>query len=194
MREARGERRRSATGGGGRRAVSAADGLAGRHALVAAAREPEGRALALALAAAGATVSVATARDDRAEEVTAHSILNECWTLGRDGRALRLDLADPAAAEDALDGLEAAVAPLDALVIAPPREGDGDASAFAEAAARRMAERGVGRIALCAGADGGEAARALAASLAARWAERGVGVSAVEAGGDAAVAAAGGAP
>ena len=168
----------------------AAGGLAGRHVLAAGAREPEGRAVAVALAAAGATVSVSTARDDRAEEVTAHSILNECWTFGRDGRALRLDIADAEAAEAALAALEAEVAPLDALVLMPPREGDGDASAIAEAAARRMAERGGGRLVLCeAAADGGEAARALAASLAARWARRGVRASASEASADAARAA-----
>ena len=90
--------------------------LAGKHALVAAASEGLGRALAVGLAAAGADVSVTTRRDDGAEELTANSILNECWTYGREGRALRLDLADLDTLSAALARLEQELAPLDLLV------------------------------------------------------------------------------
>ena len=97
--------RSTARGQRERRAVSGSE-LAGRHALVAGAAEGLGRALATGLAAAGADVSVTTRRDDVAEEVTANSILNECWTYGREGRALRLDLTD-------LDAVSAAFAQLE---------------------------------------------------------------------------------
>ena len=90
--------------------------LRGQHALVAGAGEPIGRAVAVGLAAAGADVSVTTRRDDPAEEVTANSILNECWSYGRSGRALRLDLGDLDAVSAALEPLEEELAPLDLLV------------------------------------------------------------------------------
>ena len=90
--------------------------LSGKHALVAGAAGPLGRALAVALAEAGADVSVTTLHDDADEEVRANSILNECWSLGRRGAAHRLDLTDPAAVATAVAALEDDVAPIDILV------------------------------------------------------------------------------
>lgn len=139
--------------------------LAGGHALVAGAVGPVGRALAVGLAEAGARVSVTTLTGDMSEEPVANSILNECWTLGRDGRALTLDLTDPGAVDTALGTLEREVAPLDILVWAGHvatfkpaldaslsewrRELDTNATAAfvtMQAAARRMVGRGTGRI------------------------------------------------
>ncbi|MSQ42416.1 MAG: SDR family oxidoreductase [Dehalococcoidia bacterium] len=90
--------------------------LAGRHALVTAATTPLARALAVGLAEAGANVSVTTLHDDRAEEVLANSILNECWAAGAKGQAKTVDLTDPAAVEAAVAALERDVAPIDILV------------------------------------------------------------------------------
>ncbi len=90
--------------------------LSGRHALVTAAVGPLGRALAVALAEAGATVSVTTLRHDRAEEVEANSILNECWSAGSEGRAVTLDLTDPAEVQTAVAGLERDLGPIEILV------------------------------------------------------------------------------
>ena len=156
--------------------------LDGRHVLVAGVREPDGRALAVALAEAGAAVSVTTRRADLAEEVTANSILNECWTFGREGRALTLDLADASAVAAALATLEADLAPLDALVAPLPPADAPDV--IASAAAERMAARGAGAVVLPTGDERGEAVRTLAASLDAEWGARGVAVLTVEAGAD----------
>lgn len=178
--------------------------LTGRHALVAGAAEGLGRALATGLAAAGADVSVTTRRDDLAEEVTANSILNECWSHGREGRALRLDLTDLEAVVEAFTQLEEELAPIDLLVSlafdAPlPADGaTGDWSAAIEAGATpafvlaraigpSMVSRRTGLIAAVlppepeARADAPlRAARAavvgLCEGLAAEWAESGVAV------------------
>ena len=149
--------------------------LDGRHVLVAGVREPDGRALAVALAEAGAAVSVTTRRAELSEEVTANSILNECWTFGHEGRALTLDLGDPEAVAAALDGLEAELAPLDAVVTPLPPADPPDV--LASAAAERMAARGAGVVVLPALAEGAEA-------LPAKWGPRGVAVVSVDTDGD----------
>lgn len=181
--------------------------LAGRHALVAGAAEGLGRALATGLAEAGADVSVTTRHDDLAEEVTANSILNECWSYGREGRALRLDLTDLEAVVDAFVQLEEELAPIDLLVslafdAPPPSAADGapgDWSAAIEAGATpafvlaraigpSMVSRRTGLIAAVlppepdARAEAPlRAARAavvgLCEGLAAEWAESGVAVA-----------------
>ena len=178
------------------------------HALVAGAEGPLGRAIAVGLAAAGADVSVTTRRDDAAAEVAVNSILNECWTYGREGLALRLDLADLDAVAAALARLEGELAPLDLLVnlafgAAPPDGGaagdwraaigDEAAPAFvlARAAGPRMYARGAGRIVSVlpperglAGGAPRRAARAavvgLSEGLATEWAEAGVAVEWIE--------------
>ena len=126
--------------------------LDGRHVLVAGVREPDGRALAVALAEAGAAVSVTTRHAELAEEVTANSILNECWTFGREGRALTLELTDPEAVAAALDGLEAELAPLDAVIAPLPPADSPDV--LVAAATERMAARGAGVVVLPMSADG----------------------------------------
>ena len=156
--------------------------LDGRHVLVAGVREPDGRALAVALAEAGAAVSVTTRRAELAEEVTANSILNECWTFGHEGRALTLDLTDEAAVAAALEDLEAGLAPLDAVVTPLPPDDPPDV--LARAAAARMAERGAGVVLLPAEAGGDDALIALAEALSAEWGARGVAVVVVDAAGD----------
>lgn len=139
--------------------------LSGKHALVAGAAGPLGRALAVALAEAGADVSVTTLHDDAAEETEANSILNECWSMGRRGQAARVDLTDPAAVEAAVAAFEQEVAPLDILVnaghsanIKPvldatleewEREIARNATTVfvaTQAVGRRMLQRGVGRV------------------------------------------------
>ncbi len=152
--------------------MSALDGL---HVLVAGVREPDGRALAVALAEAGASVSVTTRRAELAEEVTANSILNECWTFGGEGRALTLDLTDGAAVTAALESLEADLAPLDAVVAPLPPADPPDA--LIAAAAARMAARGQGVLALPEPAGDVEA-------LSVEWGPRGVVVVSVDAGDD----------
>ncbi|MCY4640057.1 MAG: SDR family NAD(P)-dependent oxidoreductase [Chloroflexi bacterium] len=149
--------------------------LDGRHVLVAGVREPDGRALAVALAEAGASVSVTTRRAELSEEVTANSILNECWTFGGEGRALTLDLTDEAAVASALEALEADLAPLDAVVTPLPPADPPDA--LVAAAAERMAARGGGVVVLPAPTDAVEALRAASEP-------RGVVVVGVDAGGD----------
>ena len=181
--------------------------LAGRHALVAGATEGLGRALATGLAAAGADVSLTTRHDDLAEEVTANSILNECWSYGREGRALRVDLTDLEAVVEAFVQLEEELAPIDLLVslafdAPPPSAADGapgDWSAAIEAGATpafvlaravgpSMVSRRTGLIAAvlppepAARAEAPlRAARAavvgLCEGLAAEWAESGVAVA-----------------
>jgi 2-deoxy-D-gluconate 3-dehydrogenase len=140
--------------------------LDGRHALVTAAADPLGRPFALALAEAGATVSVTTLRaGDAGEEAAVNSVVNECWTLGRDGRALAVDLASEAAVETAIVELWSGVGPIDILVNAAyqptlasiARTGADEWRAAVDrhataafnamrAAGTRMAERGYGRI------------------------------------------------
>ena len=159
--------------------------LDGRHVLVAGVREPEGRALAVALAEAGAAVSVTTRRAEFSEEVTANSILNECWTFGHEGRALTLDLDDEADVAAALAGLEAELAPIDAAIAPLPQPGeDPAAEVIATVAAQRMAERGAGVVVLPMPAGGGEALLALMGSLGGAWGPQGVLVVRVAAGGD----------
>ncbi len=149
--------------------------LEGRHVLVAGVREPDGRALAVALAGAGAAVSVTTRTAELAEEVIANSILNECWTFGREGRALTLDLTEPAAVADALDNLEADLAPLDAVVAPLPPADDVDV--LASAAAERMAGRDPGVVVLPLPLERAEALRA-------EWGDQGVVIATVEADAD----------
>ena len=139
--------------------------LSGKHALVTGAVGPLGRALAVALAEAGADVSVTTLNDSAEEETRAHSILNECWAVGRKGEARRVDLTSADAVAAAVASIEAAVAPIDILVNAQhganvqpilessladwERElGRNASSVFvtSQAVARRMLERGHGRI------------------------------------------------
>ena len=177
------------------------------HALVAGAEGPLGRAIAVGLAAAGADVSVTTRSDDDAAETAVNSILNECWTYGREGQALRLDLADLDAVGGALARLEGELAPLDLLVNlafgasgGEPASGDwraaigGEAApafVLARAAGPRMHARGAGRIVSVLpperGLAGGAARRAaraavvgLSEGLAAEWAEAGVAVEWIE--------------
>ncbi|MEZ4553897.1 MAG: SDR family NAD(P)-dependent oxidoreductase [Dehalococcoidia bacterium] len=90
------------------------------HALVAGAGGPHARPAAVALAEAGATVSLFTQADDRAQEVEAQSILNECWSLGRDGEVVRLDATDAGHLAAALDAIEAKHGPVAVLVTVPP--------------------------------------------------------------------------
>ena len=139
--------------------------LSGKHALVTGTTGPLQRALAVALAEAGADVSLTTATAELAEEVNANSILNECWSIGRRGEALTLDLADEAALSEAVAGLEQRIAAIDILVnavhaapIAPFLEtsaADGAAAFTAGVASvlnptrvvgRGMVARGSGRI------------------------------------------------
>ncbi|MEX2446681.1 MAG: SDR family NAD(P)-dependent oxidoreductase [Dehalococcoidia bacterium] len=145
--------------------MASAVSLADRHALVTAAVGPLGRSVAVALAEAGATVSVTTLHDALAEEVRANSVLNECWSAGSQGRAMTLDLTDPAAVEAAVETLEQEVAPLD-IVVHGARTATGGSlsestleawrgvleadvtSAFvvAQVVGRRMLARGAGRF------------------------------------------------
>jgi len=90
--------------------------LEGKHALVTGATGPLQRALAVGLADAGANVSLTTTHDRQDEEVQANSILNECWSIGRTGDALTVDLMDEAALTAAVDQLEGSIAPIDILV------------------------------------------------------------------------------
>jgi NAD(P)-dependent dehydrogenase (short-subunit alcohol dehydrogenase family) len=90
--------------------------LSGKHALVTGATGPLQRALATALADAGANVSLTTLHADRAEEVQANSILNECWSFGRKGESKTVDLTDAAAVDRAVGELEASIGPIDILV------------------------------------------------------------------------------
>ena len=128
--------------------------LAGRNALVVGAGGPYARLAAIALAEAGARVSIATAAEVAAQETEANSILNECWTLGRDGIVLRLDAADPAAVEAALDRVDREAGPLHLLVHAAPagEEPDGTLAAATSAfvciaaARRRIAGRADARV------------------------------------------------
>lgn len=90
--------------------------LNGKHALVTGATGPLQRALAVALAEAGADVSLTTTHAEMAEEVQANSILNECWSIGRKGEAITLDLADAAAVEEAVAGFEERIGPISILV------------------------------------------------------------------------------
>ena len=139
--------------------------LSGRHALVTAGGSPLGRALAVGLAEAGATVSVTTLRDDPAEEPGVHSVINECWSLGREGAVRRVDLTNLAAVEAACRSLAEQIAPIDIVVnaahvapVGPLEEATPEAwraaldanvtSAFTvcRAAGPLMLERGRGRI------------------------------------------------
>ncbi len=113
--------------------------VAVRHALIIGAAEPLARPLAVALARHGATVSIAALTADRDEVTAAHSILNECWSLGRDGQAVELAAAPSAAS--ALAALEGAVGPFDLAVAFAPAALD-----VLGAAGERMRERGAGRV------------------------------------------------
>jgi len=104
--------------------------LRGLHALVAGAGGPLARPTAVALAEAGATVSLFTQADDRAQEVEAQSILNECWSLGCDGEVVRLDATDAGHIAAALDAIEAKRGHLAVLVTVPPAPQAVSADAF----------------------------------------------------------------
>lgn len=121
--------------------------IAVRHALVVGAAEVLARPLAVALARRGATVSVAALTADRDEVTAAHSILNECWSLVREGGVVELGSAESVAA--ALAALEAAVGPLDCAVVFAPA-----GLAVLTAAGEGMRERGAGRVVFV-GDDGG---------------------------------------
>jgi len=139
--------------------------LNGKHALVTGATGPLQRALAVALAEAGADVSLTTTSAEMAEEVQANSILNECWSVGRKGEAITLNLADASAVDDAVAGLEERIGPISILVNAShtaavkpfldvSAEDIGDAFNAnvaatlnaTRAAGARMLERGQGRV------------------------------------------------
>ena len=130
--------------------------MEGQHALVVGASRSLGRAAALVLAEAGACVSLTTVRvDDRGEEARVHSVLNECWTLGRDGRVLTLELEgahfDAPAFDELVAELEREFGPLTVLVsIEPGRAASRPAAraslSVAQAVGRRMRTRGAGRI------------------------------------------------
>jgi len=139
--------------------------LSGKHALVTGANGPLQRALAVGLAEAGADVSLTTATTEAAEEVQANSILNECWSIGRRGEALTLDLADEGVVEEAVAGLEERIGPIGILVNAShaavvkpfvemaPEEELGLFSRNVESVlvptrvvGKRMLERGQGRV------------------------------------------------
>jgi NAD(P)-dependent dehydrogenase (short-subunit alcohol dehydrogenase family) len=139
--------------------------LSGKHALVTGATGPMQRALTVGLAEAGADVSLTTSTAEMAEEVQANSILNECWSIGRRGEAVTVALADEAALETAVAGLEERIAPIDILVnashLAPvgpflDTSSADDAALFGSNVAtvlsptrvvgRRMVQRGSGRI------------------------------------------------
>lgn len=161
--------------------------LDGLHALVAGAGGPHARPAAVALAEAGATVSLFTQADDRAQEVEAQSILNECWSLGRDGEVVRLDATDTGHLAAALDAIEAKHGPVAVLVTVPPAPQahteeafDGDAwdaefrrSATSTvmpvlSAGRRMLVHGSGRVVNVVSALHEGASRELAAYAAAQ--------------------------
>ena len=164
--------------------------LDGAHAVVAGAASPLARGLAVTLAEAGAVVSVTTLRDDPAEETLAHSIVNECWSFGRDGRVRRVTLADPAATLEAFADLERELAPIELMVVPVPAQPpdipappaleatlthwygalSGVTTAFvaAQAAARRMLAHGRGRVVLVLPAPSPDARSADALGEAAR--------------------------
>lgn len=130
--------------------------MEGRHALVVGASRPLGRAAALALAEAGARVSLTTVHaGDPGEEARVHSVLNECWTLGRDGRVLTLELEGAGFDAPAFDGvveeLERELGPLTVLVSIEPGRAVSWSTAsvsfsVAQAVGRRMRSRGAGCI------------------------------------------------
>ena len=160
--------------------------LEGAHTLVAGVGGPLARSAAVALAEGGATVSLMTRADDRAQEVEAQSILNECWSLGgRDGQVCRIDSTDPEAVEAALSRIEAQLGPVAVLATVPgpihrraaiairPEDWDAEVSTAAAAVivpalavGRRMVERGSGRIVNVVSTllDGAEAETALFAA------------------------------
>ena len=130
-------------------------------------------------------MSVTTRHAELSEEVTANSILNECWTFGHEGRALTLDLDDEAGVAAALAGLEAELAPIDAAIAPLPQPGeDAAAEVIATVAAQRMAERGAGVVVLPMPAGRDETLLALTGSLSGAWGSLGVSVVRVAAGGD----------
>lgn len=139
--------------------------LSGKHALVTGATGPLQRSVVLALAEAGCDVSVTTVTDQLDEEVQANSILNECWSIGRQGEALTINLTDEAAIEEAIISLEERIAPVDILVNMPHQvpivpflktDAAAESQAFSINVAavmiptriigHRMVQRGVGRV------------------------------------------------
>jgi NAD(P)-dependent dehydrogenase (short-subunit alcohol dehydrogenase family) len=181
--------------------------LQGRTALVTGAGQGIGRAIVLGLAQAGATVAVTDIDAGAAARVA-----GEVERAGARAAHRRLDVADPGALEPAVAWSEEALGPLDILVNnAGIRETSGDSlkttvaewdglfavnvrGAFflCQAAARRMAGRGGGRLINIASQLGlvGMAGRPaytaskaalinLSRTLALEWAPRGIRVNAV---------------
>jgi NAD(P)-dependent dehydrogenase (short-subunit alcohol dehydrogenase family) len=90
--------------------------LDGKNALVIGASGVLGRAAAVALAEAGANVVVTTTTRALAEEVSANSCANEVWALNRRGFARRIDAADEAEVESAVQAVLAELGPIDVLL------------------------------------------------------------------------------
>ena len=90
--------------------------LEGKHCLVTGAISPLQRAFAVGLAEAGANVSLTTTSDNEDQEVMANSILNECWSIGVTGEALKVDLTNETQLDQKIVELETNIGPIDVLV------------------------------------------------------------------------------
>ena len=90
--------------------------LEGKHCLVTGAISPLQRAFAVGLAEAGANVSLTTTSDNEDQEVMANSILNECWSIGVTGEALKVDLTNETQLDQKIVELETSIGPIDVLV------------------------------------------------------------------------------
>jgi NAD(P)-dependent dehydrogenase (short-subunit alcohol dehydrogenase family) len=188
--------------------------LEGKAALVIGASNPIGRAIAVALGEAGADVAVATTTRAPDEEVLVNSCSNEIWALNRKTFAASIDAADEADVEALMERAVSELGRIDILVNAqdlpfakPAVEIEqaewrrvldvmaGGSFLASRAAARRMLERGWGRIINVASvlgerglANGAAYCAAQAAvlnltrALALEWARDGIKVNAIGAG------------
>jgi NAD(P)-dependent dehydrogenase (short-subunit alcohol dehydrogenase family) len=93
--------------------------LYGCHAIVIGAVDAAGRAVAVALAEAGAKVSLTTLKSEPSEEFQANSILNDVWSLGKAGVALRLDSSNSRDLGTGLERIAAEVEPAEIVVSMP---------------------------------------------------------------------------